>query len=494
MKQLTAKFVEKVRRPGTYRDAHGLRFRVRRSGRRYWEQRVATNTGRRTLGIGPYPVVSLNEARALARHNVARLEAGDHQNLHRGQPQSPSFEEAARTVRDLNTPVWTNPRTPESWYRSLELYAFPHIGSRPVGDIDTADLMSVLKPIWSSRQSLAQDVRQRIGTVMEWAIGRKYRHDNPAKDVGAALPRASSGERRHHRALPYADVSTAIATVWSSTARLTTQLAFEFLVLTTARSCVPVRLCGEVPGCRRGLPLRKGCVNARFGKPRCRTSTDEFRDRKNRMMVPTVQMTTVVFAGGPFPNTMFNEREFFGGRLDADKQFRVGPAAAFRYESGAYTFELVPDRIDLKALGDDLFPEPLLESADIVAQQLKAVGPAVPVTATGLNCDAVLPRSAVGVDGKAFCAALADPALQQLADAPLSHTCARMGFASGRFTYDVRIEPYHESRGEDLFVAVNATRRDGSSALDGRRDDVDEFKQYLVVFRERLAVLGASRS
>ena len=210
-------------------------------------------------------------------------------------------------------------------------------------------------------------------------------------------------------------------------------------------------------------------------------------------MAPLVQMSSVVFVGGPFPSAMFNERDFFGGHLDADHQFRVGPAAVFRYDSGAYTFELVPDRIDLKALGQDLFPEPLLESAQAVAEQLKAVGAAVPVTATGINCDAVLPRSAVGVDGMSFCSALADPALDQLADAPLSHTYARVGFAVGRFTYDVRIEPYLQSQGEDLFVAVNATRRVVSSSLEGLREDVDEFRQYVVAFRERLAEFGASR-
>ena len=241
MKPLSAKFVDRVRCPGTYRDANGLRLRVRGSGSRYWEQRITSEARRVTLGIGPYPVVDLVEARVVALDNLVRLERGDHPFLHREQPQSASFEEAARTVRDLNVPVWKNSRTPESWYRSLEMYAFPHIGSRPVGDLDTADLMAVLEPIWNSRRHLAQDVRQRIGTVMQWAIGQQFRSGNPAEDVLGALPRSAWAERRHHRALPYSEVSRAIAVVQSSTARASTKLAFEFLVLTAARS-------GEVRG------------------------------------------------------------------------------------------------------------------------------------------------------------------------------------------------------------------------------------------------------
>ena len=211
-------------------------------------------------------------------------------------------------------------------------------------------------------------------------------------------------------------------------------------------------------------------------------------------MVPTVQMSGVVFAGGPFPSAMFNERDFFGGMPDADAQVRVGPTALFRYDSGAYSFELVPDRIDLKAMGQVLFPEPLLETADTIAKQLESVGSAAPVSAVGFNCDAVLPRSTIGVNGKAFCAGLADEALQELADNPLAHTYARMGFESGSLTYEIRIEPYHQSQGEDLFAAVNATRRVASSSLGNLREDVREFVQYVLAFRERLAALGARRS
>ena len=243
MQRLNAKFVERVRSPGMYGDAHGLRLRVRPSGSRYWEQRITTEAGRHTLGLGPYPVVDLPLARALARENIVRLEAGDHPILHGGQPRSPSFAEAAHRVRCHNASAWKNARTPGNWYRSLELHAFAAIGARPVGEIDTADLMSVVGPIWTSRPYLAQQVRRRIGAVMKWAIAHGYRTTNPARDVLGALPRPSSARRNHHRALPYAQVRAALAAVWSSAAYISTKRAFEFLVLTAARS-------GEVRGAR----------------------------------------------------------------------------------------------------------------------------------------------------------------------------------------------------------------------------------------------------
>ena len=75
------------------------------------------------------------------------------------------------------------------------------------------------------------------------AVAKGYRPDNPAGGaIGAALPK-SSGTRQHFRALPHSEVGTALDTVLASSAWALSKLAFEFLVLTAARS-------GEVRGAR----------------------------------------------------------------------------------------------------------------------------------------------------------------------------------------------------------------------------------------------------
>ena len=71
---------------------------------------------------------------------------------------------------------------------------------------------------------------------MKWAVAKGYREDNPAGDaIGAALPR-HGGSTRHFPALPHNQVRAALATVRASGAWIGTKLAFEFLVLTAARS------------------------------------------------------------------------------------------------------------------------------------------------------------------------------------------------------------------------------------------------------------------
>ena len=52
----------------------------------------------------------------------------------------------------------------------MERYVFPHIGNRPVSEINTADVLEILTPIWHVKAATAREIRQRIRSVIEWAI------------------------------------------------------------------------------------------------------------------------------------------------------------------------------------------------------------------------------------------------------------------------------------------------------------------------------------
>ena len=100
----------------------------------------------------------------------------------------------------------------------------------------TADVMAVLSPIWSTKRITAKRVRQRIGAVMKWAIAQGLRIDNPAGDaISAALPKHTAVQK-HQRALPHGEVAAALRRVRRCEGYRGIPLAFEFLVLTAARS------------------------------------------------------------------------------------------------------------------------------------------------------------------------------------------------------------------------------------------------------------------
>ena len=96
----------------------------------------------------------------------------------------PTFAAAAARVLEQKRAGWRNTRHPASWLSSLERYAFPCIGSRPVSEVSSADVLEILTPIWHAKAQTARRVRQRIHAVMEWAVAMELRSDNPCDRIG----------------------------------------------------------------------------------------------------------------------------------------------------------------------------------------------------------------------------------------------------------------------------------------------------------------------
>ena len=153
-----------------------------------------------------------------------------------------TFAEAAERVWKDKNPGWRHPRHAQDWISSLRRYVLPDLGRMPVSEISSAEVLDTLRRIWHARPETARRVRQRISAVMDWAIAMQFRTDNPCDRLGPVLG-PQQDLVQHMRALPHAEVAGAIRSMWGSGATDAVKLAFEFLVLTAARS-------GEVRGAR----------------------------------------------------------------------------------------------------------------------------------------------------------------------------------------------------------------------------------------------------
>ena len=89
------------------------------------------------------------------------------------------------------------------------------LGERTVDAITPSDVLAVIAPIWIPKHPTAMAVKQRISTIMKWAIAEGHRPDDPTMAIAAALPKNGNGHK-HHRALPYTAVSGALAAVQAS--------------------------------------------------------------------------------------------------------------------------------------------------------------------------------------------------------------------------------------------------------------------------------------
>ena len=224
-------------------DGNGLYLKVKPTGARSWVQRLVVHGRRRDLGLGGFPLVSLREARnrAFANRKLAR-EGGDPHNGNPGRVNAPSFAEATERVWNDNRPGWRHPQHAREWMSSMQRHVLPYIGNKPVSSVSGADILETLRRIWHATPETARRVRRRIGAVMKWAVAMEYRADNPCDRLDPVLG-PQNGVVVHMRALPHGEVAGAIRKMWGSGATPPVKLAFEFLVLTAARS-------GEVRGAR----------------------------------------------------------------------------------------------------------------------------------------------------------------------------------------------------------------------------------------------------
>ena len=240
-RQLTAVGVKHAP-TGTHTDGDGLMLRVHPGGSRSWVVRITSGGKRRTIGLGRWPGIPLARARSLAAEMREAAKEGRSITITPDDepPPVPTFAEIAEAVIELRSPTWSNAKHAWQWRNSLENHVYATLGHKPVDSITSADVLTVLMPIWNAMPETATRVQQRLSTIFDFSIAQQLRIDNPAAAVRAALPRRPR-LKEHHPALPYEQVPAALAAVEASTAREATRLALRFLVLTAARS-------GEVRG------------------------------------------------------------------------------------------------------------------------------------------------------------------------------------------------------------------------------------------------------
>ena len=237
-KALSATRVRALTKPGRYADGNGLYLIVDDSGAKRWELRTVVQRRRRDIGLGGLSLVSLAEAReeAASMRKIARKGGDPLADRRKSRVQVPTFKEAATIVHQEHSESWTNKKHAAQWISTLKEYTFPYFGDRPVDQVDTPEVLSALSKIWLTKPETARRVRQRIGTVLDWAKAAGHRYgDNPISGIAKGLPNQPK-KQKHHAALPYTEVNSFISRLGKADANESTRLAFEFLILTATRT------------------------------------------------------------------------------------------------------------------------------------------------------------------------------------------------------------------------------------------------------------------
>lgn len=235
-KLLTAAKVKQTTEPGKYYDENGLFLRIKATGAKAWVQKLVIGGKQRELGLGSAALVSLAEARELARdYRKAAREGRDPIAERKRDGAVPTFAEAVDRVYTLHEPSWRNKKHAAQFRSTLDQYVSPVCGQKKISEVTSQDVMNALMPIWLTKAETARRVKQRIGVVMKWAIAQGYRLDDPSNAIEQALPKAARAVKQR-KSIHYDKVAECLAAVQGSHAGASTKLALEFLILTAARS------------------------------------------------------------------------------------------------------------------------------------------------------------------------------------------------------------------------------------------------------------------
>ena len=236
MELLTVAKARAVSEPGRYRADPTLYLNVALGGSKSWIQRIAIDGRRHDIGLGPFPVIGLAEARRRAFENRVAVAQGNDPLADKHRAKVPTFRQAARATFEANRPRWRNAKHVASWMQLLEKRALPVIGEMRVDQIQREDVLRILTPIWGRHPEVARKTRQRIRAVLAWAQAHGFvEHNAAGEGIDGALPTMPK-QKRHYRALPFEEVAAALRTVETSRASLAAKLCLRFVVLTAARS------------------------------------------------------------------------------------------------------------------------------------------------------------------------------------------------------------------------------------------------------------------
>jgi integrase len=230
---------------GTHADGGGLYLVVEANSTARWSfiYRWRDNPSRpgpgrrREMGLGSVGAVPLRRARERAAEARGLLaEGADPIAARRAHRETPTFGELADEVLANKSAETTSKASVARLKRALEVYAEPLRALR-VDAVDTAAVLDVLKPIWTTKTETAQKTRGLIEAVLNAAKAKGYRSgDNPALWRGHldhVLPRLSKRERSHHAAMSRHDLPAFVTALHKREG--VSALALEFLILTAAR-------------------------------------------------------------------------------------------------------------------------------------------------------------------------------------------------------------------------------------------------------------------
>jgi integrase len=183
-------------------DAKGLYLEISPSGGKWWRLKYRVAGREKRLSLGVYPEINLRAARKKrddARELIGRgVDPGERRKIDKAlrvEGTANSLEAVAREWYAKYSPGWASSHSSKV-LRRLERDVFPWSGSRPIAEIEPAEILATLRRV-EGRGALetAHRALQNVSQVFRYAVATGRAKSDPTRDLRGALPPA---DVRHH--------------------------------------------------------------------------------------------------------------------------------------------------------------------------------------------------------------------------------------------------------------------------------------------------------
>lgn len=238
---------------GRHSVAPNLNLRVR-DGKRTYVLRYCIGGQRKDKHLGSADDLSLTEAKRLADKLRSELAEGKLPQTARDklaeklkEADAPTFEKYALEAIEkiASVRVWKNAKHKAQWFATVRAYAFPVLGKKKLSEIKKADVLEVLRPIWSTKTETASRVRGRLENIFSYAVTDGLMEFNPAiwrGNLDRDLPPPSKIQIvEHHEAMPLDVLQEKISCFYPADTRTRQVILFTILTASRVGESVPAR-------------------------------------------------------------------------------------------------------------------------------------------------------------------------------------------------------------------------------------------------------------
>lgn len=174
LNRLTAKAVQALKK-GKFCDGGGLWLSKADLRRGKWSFRFMLTGRAREMGLGPFPAVSLAEARRKAENARITLREGRDPILERERARREMrrglhlLEDVARDAFEARKAELKGDGVAGRWWSPLALHVLPRLGKVPIAEVDQLAVRDCLAPIWHEKGATAEKALHRLRIVLRHA-------------------------------------------------------------------------------------------------------------------------------------------------------------------------------------------------------------------------------------------------------------------------------------------------------------------------------------